>query len=253
MRSVFCCMLSVCLPLFVFCAETYQSDGFCAAVSAQGVWETLTWKGHSLLERSSLHGSCILMEENGKKRKSKLFMDRNSHSEIHKENNQMSVRTWGCLKTPENLELARYEIESVFSQEAIFVKNRIVTSHEFLSHSYPFWWELRIPEPRMRGRGVRMISADGLVNDCLLPETFEKRMKMSLKSLFLAYPEIVIQFQGRDNATVRFEDNRNWAKNVFHIMIHPKSMWYNIARKIPAGTVWEWSFTLTVYIPSEES
>lgn len=253
MRTIFRFMFLVCLPFFIFCAETYHSDGFCATISSPGNWKAVTWKDHSLLERSGLCGSYILMKENGKSRKGKLSMDRNCHSDFLRVNGRLRVKTQGRLKTPENLELARYEIETVFSSEEILVKNRIITSHEFHSHSFPFWWELQIPESRMRERGARMVSANGLVSDRLLPETFAGRIKMSLEKLHLAYPEIVILFQDRTNATVRFEDNRNWAGKVFQIMIHPKSLWYNTARKIPAGTIWEWSFTLSVYKPPEEN
>ena len=91
----------------------------------------------------------------------------------------------------------------------------------------------------------------GASSDLLLPEVFEQRIKLIGKKFFLAYPSDVIYFADVRNATVRFEDNRHWAKQNFHVQTHPDARWNNAVQRIPAGTVLEWTFEIALYVPPE--
>lgn len=248
------------LPLLFLLSGTlcigaeYRSDGFQAKISPKGVLSNLTFRGEKILNLSQLAGSCVTPPD---KPKGKNVVFRQSSAENTTERQTTSdggtlFRYSGTFTAPTHPDAADYLLEMRFTPHRIQIRTQITLKEDFYSHSHPFAWQFQIPVARMKGRGIRFVEANGVSSDLLLPEIFEQRIKLIGRKVFLAYPADVIYFANVRNATVRFEDNRNWAKQNFHVQTHPDARWNNIAQRIPAGTVLEWSFDIALYDPPEE-
>ena len=232
----------------IFCVGAeYRSDGFQAKISPKGVLTSLTFRGEKILNLSQLEGACRTPPDKPKG-KSVVFRQsdaKNTTEQQTTSDGETLLRYSGTFTAPTYPDAADYLLEMRFTPQRIQVRTRITLKQDFYSHSYPFFWQFQIPIARMKGRGIRFVEENGASSDLLLPEVFEQRIKLIGKKVFLAYPSDVIY------ATVRFEDNRHWAKQNFHVQTHPDARWNNAVQRIPAGTVLEWTFEIALYVPPE--
>lgn len=231
----------------------YRSDGFQAKISPKGVLTSLTFRGEKILNLSQMEGACRTPPDKPKG-KSVVFRQsgaKNTTEQQTASDGETLFRYSGTFTAPTHPDAADYLLEMRFTPQRIQVRTRITLKQDFYSHSYPFFWQFQIPIARMKGRGIRFVEANGASSDLLLPEVFEQRIKLIGRKVFLAYPSDVILFANVRNATVRFEDNRHWAKQNFHVQTHPDARWNNAVQRIPAGTVLEWSFEIAQYVPPE--
>ena len=246
------------LVFFLSCAlgfgAEYRSSGFQVNLSRQGEFSSLSFRGEKICSLARLQGSAVTKP--GVPKKNLSF--RRSRAGGKKNEQKISGDTsllrysgsFDCGGTPD---VADYRIEMRLMPERIRIRTEIVLKKDVYSHSHLFSWEFLIPVSVMNGRGIRFFRSEGDFTDLLLPEVFEQRIKLIGRKVYLAYPTEVIGFENVQNATVRFEDNRNWAKTNFHIFVHPDSRWNNLAQKISAGTRLEWVFDLVLYAPPENN
>ena len=238
----------------IFCVGAeYRSDGFQAKISPKGVLTSLTFRGEKILNLSQLEGACRTPPDKPKG-KSVVFRQsdaKNTTEQQTTSDGETLFRYSGTFTAPTYPDAADYLLEMRFTPQRIQVRTRITLKQDFYSHCYPFFWQFQIPIAQMKGRGIRFVEANGVSSDLLLPEVFDQRIKLIGKKVFLAYPSDVIYFADVRNATVRFEDNRHWAKQNFHVQTHPDARWNNAVQRIPAGTVLEWTFEIALYVPPE--
>ncbi len=231
----------------------YRSDGFQAKISPKGVLTSLTFRGEKILNLSQLEGACSTPPDKPKG-KSVVFRQSDAKNATEQQttaDGETLFRYSGTFTAPTYPDAADYLLEMRFSPQKVRVRTKITLKQDFYSHSYPFFWQFYIPIAQMKGRGIRLVEANGVSSDLLLPEVFEHRIKLIGKQVFLAYPSDVIYFANLRNATVRFEDNRHWARQNFHVQTHPDARWDNAVQRIPAGTILEWVFEIALYVPPE--
>ena len=247
------------LPLlfFIFCtvcfSAEYRSDGFQARISRQGVLSFLRFQGRNILNLSQLQGSYTSPPGVSKPKTRNLLMTgvRNFRERIEQSAGETILQYTGTYTDSENPDGADYHVEMRFSPDQIRIRTRVVLKQDFHSHSFLFSWQFLVPVSEMSGRGIRSVPKNGQYTDLLLPEIFETRIKLIGQAVYLAYPSVVIRFENVKNATIRFEDNRNWSKQNFHVIVHPNALWHNTPQKIPAGSVFDWTFSIALYDPPE--
>ena len=242
-------LLAVFFCLSAFGAD-YRSSGFQANLSRQGNFTSLMFRGERICSSGQLQGSA-LTAPGGPKKNLKFRRSRSGTVKEERSAEATLLRYSGTFDCGETPDAADYRIEMRLAPERIRIRTRILLKKDVYSHSHLFSWEFLIPVSGMNGRGIRFFRSEGDFTDLLLPEVFERRIKLIGRKVYLAYPTEVIGFENVQNATVRFEDNRNWAKKNFHVFVHPDSRWNNLAQKISAGTVFEWVFDILLYNPPE--
>lgn len=224
-----------------------EPDGFSILFHRNGLPGKIFRHGKILFTSISLEGSLASKSPSGNKIKAEeVFVEQ------ERSGNVRISRIRGVLKSGSGQSLADFQTVIRESSNGIRFETSIKSKAELQSHSYPFYWLFKIPEDRMRGRGVRCESAAGLRYERLLPERFETRIKLAGSLICLAFPEEVLCAASERNGSVRLEDNRNWDKRSFHLMLPPKALWSNAAQTLPAGSEFNWSFTLAPYVPEEE-
>ena len=231
----------------------FQSNGFQAKTSRQGVIASMRFQGKHILNLSQLQGSYTSPPGTSKPKTRNLLMTqvRNFQERIERSTGETIFLYTGTFTDRENPDGVDYHVEMRFSPAQIHIRTRVVLKQDFYSHSFLFSWQFLVPITEMSGRGIRSVPKNGQYTDLLLPELFETRIKLIGQAVYLAYPSVVICFKDVKNSTIRFEDNRNWSKQNFHVIVHPNAIWHNTAQKIPAGSVFDWSFSIALYDPPE--
>lgn len=226
-------------------AETYTSDGFSAEISKNGMLMNLKYKDQLLCNQVQINGSYHLPKD-AKKYDARFFQgwDYTGQAVCKKEGTTMTVTTESKLGNSVLKDAVDYKMEMTLTSNKITVKSFIKQNVPLLTDFGIFQTVLSMP-PALFGRGVKCVTKMGQERFEVLPATYNKAFQLNGKSIAISTGKGVFTFAGTKEETISFIDSRAWGGKDFSFYIAPPAKWTPKDVEHPAGSTYQWEFTLS--------
>jgi hypothetical protein len=226
-------------------AERYQSAGFSAEITANGVIRNLEYAGQPLASSISLTGE-YKIPEGAEKYDARFFQttDYSGKAKFQRDAETLTVSIDSTLDNKGLKDAASYRVNCVMKPNEIVFSCEVVQKVELLSDYHIFKTHIQMPGS-LFGRGARVLTSNDQEEFKVLPETYEPKFRLNGKEFSLSTGKGVLAFTGDPEVRFGFMDSRTWGGNDFTIVATPFAKWTPKPVAHPAGTVWKWNFKLT--------
>lgn len=226
-------------------AERYQSAGFSAEITENGVVRNLGYAGQPLVNSISLTGEYKL-PAGAEKYDARFFQagDYSGKAQFRRDGETLTVSIDSTLGNKGVKDAANYRVTCVFTPGEIAFSCEAVQKVELLSDFHIFKTHIQMPGS-LFGRGAKVLNANNQEEFKVLPETYEPKFRLNGKELSISTGKGVLAFTGDPEVRFGYMDSRQWGGKDFTIIVTPFAKWTPKPVAHPAGTVWKWSFKLT--------
>ena len=226
-------------------AESYTSDGFSAEISKNGMLMNLKYKGQLLCNQIQINGGYHLPKD-AKKYDARFFQgwDYTGQAVCKREGTTMTATIESKLGNTVLKDAADYKVEMTLTPKKITVKSSVKLNVPLLTNYTLFQSILSMP-PALFGRGVKCVTDKGQERFEVLPETFNKAFQLKGRSIALSTGKGTFILSAAKEECIDFMDSRMWGGKDFSFYITPPAKWTEKDVEYPAGTTYQWEFSLS--------
>lgn len=238
-------VLSIAAACVLGAAERFESAGFSAEISENGMIRKLEYAGQPLASSIFLTGEYKL-PEGAEKYDARLFqtMDYSGKAQFRRDGETLTVSIDSTLGNKGLKDAANYRVTCVLTPGEIAFSCEVVQKTELLTDYHIFKTHITMT-PNLFGRGGKVLTGNDQEEFKVLPETYEPKFRLNGKELSISTGKGVLAFTGDPEVRFGFMDSRQWGGKDFTIVVTPFAKWTPKPVAHPAGTVWKWKFKLT--------
>ncbi len=229
-------------------AEEFQSAGFTATISENGVVTDLKYAGTPLIRRFFLHGNNML-SEGEKKVDGRLFQtaDSSKTTVFKRDGQSLLVAKKAVMRSlrDDNRDFIDYTESLLFTPEKITCRYEVTTKNVFYHQTTPFCVISELPLS-LAGRGLLFTGKDGVEATRVLPKEYTPDFKaFTASSLAISIPAGIFRLKGMDGISLYFSDTRSWKGDHYRIDLSPAASWTQAKKTFPEGSQFTIEFELT--------
>ena len=246
MKHQVLCLLAAMLAVPLFGSE-YESNGFCAKLSNNGIISEATYQGKKVLTDCQINGSYIL-PPGAEKYDTHLYQvrDYKGVAKITREGDKMTVTTESILGNEKIPEAAKYVSTTIFTPDEITFHTKITLMVDMLGYGTLFSRNFNIPSELIAGRGVRWVTSQGKEELHTVPLEYQKDFRIRGKDVSFSLPGFILQITTGDDCSMDFWDSRQWKVPLLSFVLGYKEHWSPKLVTFPAGKSYEWEFKISM-------